>query len=196
MSILEEEFGVERYSELLARYFKDNPGPQGPAGSSNTLIAKEARYKTLGPNTSYTGWTHTIQASELIGSDVVWIDFWYSPFQLVSISILLIWETLDGDQHFILGPDSLSGLADNHFALSIAQDAGNTSYLIASSHNSFTVGAGLITSWRTKILLPDGNPRYNWLSDGGSFKIQVTTGGAAGAFPGFWLRSYYYHMKS
>lgn len=185
------EYGIERYGDLLAGYFKDNPGPPGADGFSTTMIAKEVRQKYLGASTAYTGLTHVISPGELTPDDIILCNIWWEPWSLASLNIAMKWETLSGDlfQTFSFGNN-----ANIHGTFAYAQDAGDTSILVATTYQTLLTGnkstSGVV------IYEPDGlTPLYNWITLGGSVKITITTGAAAGLLPGCYVRAYYYHFK-
>lgn len=184
------EYGIDRYADLLAKYFKDNPGPRGPDGYSNTLIAMEARDKYVGANTSYTGLTHIIAAGELTPDDTIICNVWWYPFSILTLNVSIRWQTPSGDQIAVMAFNNNAAI---NMMFSYGQDAGDTSILVATSFQ--TLVSGNKSTSAVQITNADMSPRYNWIEDGGSVVLAITTGVATGLNPGVYVKTFYSHMK-
>ena len=184
MSDLVDQFGADRYKEL-SRFFIDNPGDRGPAGGSNTLVAKETRYKALGQGTNYTGLTHTITAGELTTDDTILFHVWSWPFSTTTHDLQFYWEDSFGTLHATIGFSLVSSAAS--MVLSYMPDPSSSNIIIVSTMN--TIAAG--TNTTTAAI----NVGEDWIARGGAVKVKITNAGPIVISAGSRTRAYYYRMK-
>ena len=155
--------GTERYAQL-ASLFQPVVGPQGPDGTSNTLIARETRRKlAIGKNLTYSGFIHTIAAGELApDNDTIGFVFWYLPDAMTSVLVRFFWNTPTPFE--ILRVNS-----NNYQMISVMLSAGPASNadLIATTLNTWPFPS------TTRVV----DVGEDWMNSGGSISASVTTTG-------------------